>query len=198
MKRFILIRHAKTAGNTEGRYIGRKTDCGIEDKEAAASCFIEAHITGKASYFTGSMRRCRETANMLFPDKIFTVIDDLTEIDFGVFEGKNSAELTGDPDYAAWIESGGTLSFPKGESRDDFIKRSMACFYDISDRTADGETAVIICHGGNIMAIMSTLCGDDYYDYLSRNLEGYAIDTDLNGKSPVVHSYVRVGGGDRS
>ena len=48
------------------------------------------------------------------------------EIDFGRFEGKNYQDLNGDPDYQRWIDSGGVTAFPGGESRDEFVKRSMA------------------------------------------------------------------------
>ena len=44
-------------------------------------------------------------------------------MDFGVFEGKNYLELQGDKRYQEWIDSNGTLPFPEGESREEFISR---------------------------------------------------------------------------
>ena len=46
-------------------------------------------------------------------------------MDFGEFEGRNYAQLNGDPRYQAWIDSGGTLAFPGGESREAFIARCV-------------------------------------------------------------------------
>lgn len=47
-------------------------------------------------------------------------------MDFGAFEGHNYQELAGDPAYQRWIDSGGTLPFPEGESREEFIRRNVA------------------------------------------------------------------------
>ena len=47
-------------------------------------------------------------------------------MDFGAFEGHNYQELSGDPAYQRWIDSGGTLPFPEGESREEFIRRNVA------------------------------------------------------------------------
>jgi len=53
-------------------------------------------------------------------------VPEWTEMDFGAFEGHNYQELSGDPAYQRWIDSGGTLPFPEGESREEFIRRSVA------------------------------------------------------------------------
>ena len=66
---------------------------------------------------TSPMRRCVQTAEILFPDTPREIVYGLQECDFGDFEGKNYAELSGDPAYQAWIDSGGTLAFPGGESK---------------------------------------------------------------------------------
>ena len=53
----------------------------------------------------------------------YTHLPEFTEIDFGEFEGKNYEELKGNDAYQKWIDSGGALPFPNGESRDDYVKR---------------------------------------------------------------------------
>ena len=47
----------------------------------------------------------------------------LKECDFGDFENKNYKELSGNPDYQAWIDSGGALPFPGGEDPEGFRNR---------------------------------------------------------------------------
>ncbi len=64
--------------------------------------------------FVSPMLRCRQTAEILFPQIPQIEIDPWREMDFGEFEGKNYAQLNGDPRYQAWIDSGGTLAFPGG------------------------------------------------------------------------------------
>ena len=53
----------------------------------------------------------------------------------------------------------------------------------------------MICHGGNIMAVMSELTGEDYYGFYVGNLDGYVMKADVDGKRISVVSYDRIGSG---
>ena len=122
--RLILIRHGMTEGNREKRYIGTTDESLCEEgrrvleKRKAAGEYPEADVV-----FASPMRRCLETAELLYPGQEPVVIKDFRECDFGLFEGKNYRELTGNPLYQAWIDSGGELAFPQGESRKLFQDR---------------------------------------------------------------------------
>ena len=123
-----MIRHGKTKLNEENRYIGCKTDISlselgrkeIEEKAAAGYYTMEPEIL-----FCSPMKRCLETADIIFPGREKIVIDELYEIDFGLFEGKNYSELNGTPSYQEWIDSGGKKVFPEGESIDHYCERVM-------------------------------------------------------------------------
>lgn len=122
-----LIRHGVTLFNKEGRYLG-KTDKslsrdGIQTLEKAAT---DGTYPAAGLLFSGPMKRCLETAQILYPGQTPILIPEWTEMDFGAFEGHNYKELSGDPAYQNWIDSGGTLPFPEGESREAFIRRSVA------------------------------------------------------------------------
>lgn len=124
--RLTLIRHGATLSNKEGRYLG-KTDeslnpegIGMLEKYVADGNYPTADIL-----FSGPMKRCQETAQILYPGQTPILIPEWTEMDFGAFEGHNYKELSGDPEYQRWIDSGGTLPFPEGESREEFIRRSV-------------------------------------------------------------------------
>lgn len=125
--RLTLIRHGATLSNKEGRYLG-KTDEALSPEEIG---MLKKAVTGgnypaAGLLFSGPMKRCLETAQILYPGQVTILIPEWTEMDFGVFEGHNYKELSGDPDYQKWIDSGGTLPFPEGESREEFIRRSVA------------------------------------------------------------------------
>ena len=113
-----LIRHGATLSNKEGRYLG-KTDETLSPDGIGA---LEKSVTDR-SYptadvlFSGPMKRCLETAQILYPGQTPIIIPEWTEMDFGAFEGHNYQELSKDPNYQRWIDSGGTLPFPEGESR---------------------------------------------------------------------------------
>ena len=55
-----------------------------------------------------------------FPGAEQVVCEQMRECDFGLFEGKNYQELTGNPKYQSWIDSGGTKAFPGGEDPMEF------------------------------------------------------------------------------
>ena len=190
----ILIRHGQTQGNIEKRYIGCRTDealspVGIEEirqikKEHPAMIPANTQI----KLFSSPLIRAKETAELLFPETEIHIVDGLKEMDFGFLEGKNYAELDGNPDYQQFIDSRGRFPAPGGESKEEFAKRTMQGFlrcldYLSKDTGTEGasETAVIVCHGGSIMTIMSILTGkEDIYDFHVNNLGGYRLTLDYD------------------
>ena len=99
--RILLLRHGETAGNLEKRYVGR-TDEGLT--EAAIQALRQTSEKRKqllygllgpvAAVYASPMRRCLETAALVFPEKDFSgvhvrLVPGLSECDFGRFEYKN-------------------------------------------------------------------------------------------------------------
>lgn len=190
------IRHGMTRANEEHRYLG-KTDEPLSEKgirflqEKKKKSFFNA----PEFLYASPMKRCVQTAEILFRRKP-VLIPEWKEMDFGQFEGKNYEELKDNPDYQKWIDSNGTLPFPGGESREQFIRRSMEGFdrmmSDILKRSEkntgiqnDTDTrylksnrgteipVVTVVHGGTIMAVLSSLTGGEYFDFQVKNGEGY-------------------------
>ena len=175
--RWILIRHGKTPGNLEGRYIGCRSDeplCPEGTEELKQGTYPAVRRV-----FTSPMRRCLETAELLYPGVPVEVVRDLRECDFGEFEGKNYAELNGRKDYQAWIDSGGELPFPGGESRAEFAARCLSA-YDEIRKKAPQEDCALIVHGGTVMAIMEkyALPSGTFYDYQVQNGCGFILEQD--------------------
>lgn len=171
-----LIRHGKTPGNEEKRYVGR-TEESLSEKGRRE--LLEKQAPTVEALFASPMRRCRESCQCLYPGVKPIVIEAFREIDFGTFEGKNYLDLSGDKDYQAWIDSGGTMAFPQGESRQDFIKRNLAGFQELlttlREIPEEKISAAAVVHGGTIMSILSGAYGGDYYDYQIPNGEGYRV-----------------------
>ena len=172
----LLIRHGLTQGNAQHRYIGCRTD------EPLCKKGIEALQKGcyppVARVLVSPMLRCRQTAALLYPDITPEIVPDFRECDFGRFEGKSYDELNGDPDYQAWIDSGGALPFPGGEAREAFVARCVRAFARIPDLWKE-ETA-LIAHGGTLMAILQSyaLPRRDYFDYQVKNGQGFRLFAD--------------------
>ena len=191
----LLLRHGQTQGNLEKRYIG-KTDEPLlmEDMERIQKVsslqkrLKQENLVRPQKLFVSPMLRCRQTAELMFPGQEQVVIDKLREMDFGRFEAKNYMELSSDPAYQAWIDSGGRLPFPEGEDRECFIRRTMEGFRHMTEQAWQencGQIAAVV-HGGSIMAILSGLLQDDYFAYQVPNLAGYAFCYEGAGKIQAV------------
>ncbi len=175
MKKIILIRHGITCGNLEKRYIGCRTDQPLCDDGKAA--LMQKKYPDCDLLFCSPMRRCLQTAEIIYPGKEPIIIPDLRECDFGDFEGKNHSELDGGEYYQRWIDSGGLLPFPNGETTEGFKKRCTESFLECVN-LYEFNCAAFVVHGGTIMAIMEELAlpRKTYYEYYVENGGGYLID----------------------
>ena len=109
-------------------------------------------------------------------------LEDLREMDFGTFEGRNYVEMENDPDYRAWVASNCESACPDGERKDDFCDRSCAVFAKLVDGAlaAGRRQLVILAHGGTQMSVMErfALPRKEYHDWLGPNAGGYLLETD--------------------
>lgn len=170
----IFIRHGETEANKEHRYLGRTDEAlSLEGREKLLQAYRQSRYPEAEVVFTSPMRRCRETARLLYPLVPKKEIPEWVEMDFGDFEGKNYEDLKDDEHYQAWIDSNGTLPFPNGESREAFIKRCMQGMDRMMQLLQEERKVAVIVHGGTIMALLSSLCGGEYFDYQVRNGEGF-------------------------
>ena len=172
MNRLYFIRHGKTAGNELKRYIGR-TD---EPLSPAGRGELAGKTAPRVDVVAISpLRRCRESAQILYPHASLLVVEGLRECDFGDFEGKNYLELAGNADYQAWIDSNGTLPFPHGEEPLAFRARCVRAFEEFAGGLQEGQSAALVVHGGTIMAIFAALAlpKREFYDWRIENGQGF-------------------------
>ncbi|MBR0451585.1 MAG: histidine phosphatase family protein [Oscillospiraceae bacterium] len=173
--RALLIRHGKTQGNSERRYIGI-TDEPLSDVGRAEVERVRPDSSLKLVYVS-PLLRARQTASILFPQAEQRVIPDLRETDFGVFEGRSADEMFDDADYREWVDGMCLGPCPGGESRGDVTRRAVPAFIEaVHDAEAAGvEEAVFVTHGGVIMSILEELAVPkrDYYEYQLKNLCGW-------------------------
>lgn len=125
-----MIRHGMTAGNQEQRYVGTTDEplCEEGRQQILAKKGMKEQDKDVAAVYVSPMRRCLETAKILFPSANQKIIDALKECSFGEFEYRNYRELDGNSDYQAWIDSGGIIGFPGGENRKEFCSRVQSAF----------------------------------------------------------------------
>lgn len=179
----VLIRHGKTEGNKEKRYIGR-TDQPLSEEGIAGIKENLGRYPSVEKVYASPMKRTRQTAELIYPGQASELVDGLREMDMGVFEGKNHAELKNRPSYILWVATRGKISIPGGESMKDFGKRTMDAFTQVlGDMQAEGiKRSAVVAHGGTIMSIVSQLADDDYYKYMVNKGAGFRLTLDDDGK----------------
>ena len=198
--KFYLIRHGITQDNIDLKFSGCQTDTPLIQKGIDALDAVRDVPRGSI-LFVSPMLRARQTARIMFPGKKQHVVDGFKEMDFGIFEAKNHLMLDGDPDYQAWLDSGGEAKIPGGESIGTFAERTFAAFRNAAAKAAERgtDTVYVVAHGGTIMAVMSTLTGEDYFGFNVPNGMGYVIELEADDAGNVTSagSYDRFCGGLR-
>lgn len=176
----IMLRHGAAQANRERRYLGRTDAPLCEEGKGELLKFKEQDCYPQVDcLFTSPMKRCIQTAEILYPELSPVTVGEWTEMDFGAFEGRNYEELKGDARYQKWIDSGGMLPFPEGESREEFLLRCERGFERMIETLREPvmlgkvKRAGMIVHGGTIMALLGRYYGGDYFDYQVENGKGY-------------------------
>ena len=97
--RIYMIRHGITQGNLDGRYIGT-TDLPLcEEGEEAISSLKALDIYPRVQkVYSSPLKRCLQTADIIYPDRLLKRIDNISECDFGDYEGM-PATLNEEPLY---------------------------------------------------------------------------------------------------
>lgn len=157
--RIHFIRHGLTDDNIKGLYSGRNdTSLCQEGKQQLIEMKQELVYPEVGFVFSSPLKRCTETAEILYPGLKPIIMDDLTEYDFGEFEGKTAAELhEKQPLFDRWIKGEKGVKPPFGESGEDFASRVCSTFIKIVDgiiKTGTTDIA-IVTHGGVISTILS-------------------------------------------
>lgn len=160
MKSYIIhfIRHGSIDDTLAGRYIGI-TDAPLSERGRIdlRKLDYEYKYPGTQVVFTSPLKRCTETAKILYPEQNPLIIDNLSECNFGVWEGKTADELKDDPDFKKWLAGDSSVKPPRGESNADFTRRICKMFESIVEglmKTGTTES-VIVTHGGVIMTLLA-------------------------------------------
>ena len=84
-----LLRHGTTVYNLEKRYQGQRN---IPLSDAGRDEIRPADFTTDVVYVT-PLIRTQQTASIMFPQAKQVIVEDLKEMNFGSFEGRNYVEM---------------------------------------------------------------------------------------------------------
>lgn len=187
--KILFIRHLPTSGNEKRQYIGSTDE---ELSERAVEIFRKRYkenngkIYPPVQYVIASpMKRCIQTAELIWPGHDIITEPMLRECSFGAYEQKTYEELKSEPDYIRWLESGGMTAFPGGEDQEEFRRRCTEGAEKWIGRLLEtgAERAAFVVHGRTIMAVLAAMAapsgqepadGDDnFYRWQAENGCGY-------------------------
>ncbi len=162
--RLVIVRHAQSMGNAEGRWQGR-LEFGLtpEGREQARRLSSRFHRSGfqPTHVYSSPQSRTTETAKLVSRgwDVPIEYWDDLKEIDVGVFSGLTWDEIAEKyPHVAADFRRTRRWSIVNGaESIDDRIARANRVIRTAVHRHGDGDTVLIVTHGGILLHILEAL-----------------------------------------
>lgn len=164
-RRLILLRHGETG--FPQRYIGA-TDVplsseGVSQISALQKIFREQDID---LILSSPMERCRQCAEILFPERSVRYDNELREIDFGCWEGLTFAEIQqADPELVdLWAKWSPDFCFPQGERVGSFLHRIHGVGQKII--ASQEKTTLLISHGGVIRTLLCYLLNLAPSDFL--------------------------------
>lgn len=178
-----LIRHGQTQGNLERRYIG-STDQPLcpQGREALEG----REMPSVDGLYVSPLLRCRQTAAILFPNLIPTLVPDLRECDFGDFEGKTWAEIKDRPEYQAWMGGDQGAALPNGEPVGTFYARCRRGFLQVLQqaRAWNLQRGAVVAHGGTWMAVLEAYGRPQrpFYQWQPQNCRGFRVEV---GEDPL-------------
>lgn len=190
-----FIRHGETDLNDKRCYIGLTDESLSEKAKKELKEKTERSLYPKVkTVFVSPLRRAIETSDIIYKNTNKIIIDELKEMDFKSFEGKNYEELCDNEYYRFWLDKCKGISEEElikyygkvcndknlkellPESKEDFVNRTVSGFYKIIREAHSEDEISIIAHGGTIMALTSYFMNVDYYEYMVKFKEGITAD----------------------
>jgi alpha-ribazole phosphatase len=153
-----LIRNGLTAGNVGGRYIGHTDEeLSAEGIEQIKQMKEDYKYPDVEAVFSSPLKRCTQTAKLIYPNCDPIIIDGFIEYNFGEFEGKSAEELESHPVFPDWLAGKKGVSPPFGESNEDFSQRIAQTMVKVIDGVIQSgiTKTAIVTHGGVIMALLA-------------------------------------------
>jgi len=124
-----LIRHGETEWSLSGKHTSR-TDISLTEHGRKRAEELRDYLKGEkfSAVFVSPMQRARETCAIAGFGDVAVVDEGLKEWDYGVYEGKTTAEIRKEvPGWSVWREVivGGETAEHVGERADGVIARAL-------------------------------------------------------------------------
>jgi probable phosphoglycerate mutase len=162
--RLILVRHGATEWSRSGQHTGRTdlplTPEGIAEGRDAAPVLravLDGFGGGPHRVVSSPLQRALATAALMSPGAAIEVVDDLAEMDYGLYEGRTKEQIRADrPGWDIWRDG-----CPGGETVDDVGRRADRFLAGIleAEIVAGASTVVAFSHGHTLRIVAARALG---------------------------------------
>lgn len=174
-----LLRHGMTADNERAAYIGWSNPALSKTGRIEVEEIKEKLTTDIQHVFSSDLKRCLETAEILYPNHQLKEMQGLREINFGDWEGKTYEQLKHLASYRFWLDQMYEGGPDGGETFATFTSRVQQAFEEIKKQmlAASLHNVAIVAHGGVLRYLLSVLVDSDkaYFDWKVPYGSGYKL-----------------------
>jgi probable phosphoglycerate mutase len=147
----LLLRHGETEWSRDGRHTST-TDVPLTDVGVAQATALRRVVAGRtfALVLVSPMVRARDTARLVGLGDGAEVDPDLSEWDYGEYEGRTTAEIRAErPGWSVWTDGA-----PGGESPADVARRADQVI-DRCRTAAGGEGDVCVVAHAHLLRVLA-------------------------------------------
>jgi broad specificity phosphatase PhoE len=161
---FLLLRHA-AHDNVGGFLAGRKSGVSLGEAGLAQAHRLAARLRDEpiAMVYCSPLERTRETATIVAQSRGLpapVVVEELNEIDFGAWSGRDFDDLNRDPLWRAWNERRSLARTPSGERMVDVQARVLGAMAVMAQAHPD-DVVAMVTHADVIKAAVMHHLGMD-------------------------------------
>lgn len=160
---FFLLRHGTTDWNVEQRVMGRRpVPLNRQGRDEVGALIPYLTSLGIERIWTSPLERARRSAEIVAEALRVPMDadDDLTEVDFGAWEGMTFAEVLEDSRYRDFQADPAHATIPGGESLAMVRDRVYRGMRRIAERN-EGGTALVVSHGDPVRLVLAGCLGID-------------------------------------
>ncbi|TGO04141.1 MSMEG_4193 family putative phosphomutase [Serinibacter arcticus] len=169
MATVLLVRHGRTTANASGVLAGRTVGVALDEvgRDQAASTGERIAAVPVVAVVSSPLERCRQTTQHILEAQsrtpTFTLDPELTECDYGRWQGRTLAELATEDLWSRVQSQPSAVVFPGGESMTGMQARSVEAIRrrDAAIEAEHGPQAVwvAVSHGDIIKSILADALG---------------------------------------
>jgi len=163
-----FIRHGQT--NARPGVLVGATDMELSGQGEEAMRRLGPCLPEGLACLCSPLQRARQSLACITPwcrPASVEVVDALREIDFGDYEMQSFADLAGQgEDFSGMVKEYQSFIFPRGEAVVDFVARLEKLQGSLHAFRKQGQSLLIVSHGGVIRTLICLLLGLDVEKYL--------------------------------